>query len=53
MAKVIQDVPYEINSKKLDRLPHEIFASFKAQRTKGVFYVSVPDSLLGGKLCKI
>lgn len=43
MAKVIQDVPYGINSTKLDRGPHETFASFKAKRTNGISYVSVPD----------
>lgn len=51
MAKVIQDVPYGINSTKLDRGPHETFASFKAKRTNGISYVSVPDCW--EELCKI
>ena len=49
MAKVIQDVPYGINSTKLDRWPHETFASFKAKRTNGI---CLCPRLLGGNYAK-
>lgn len=51
MAKVIQDVPYEIYSKKSDRLPHETFASFKVKRTNAIF-LCLCFRLLGGNYSK-